>query len=177
VHLKPGIVIQPWLDPRIEVRPSPIHGRGLFARESFGSGEVALIWGGTVFSEAEVKSGKANPRSLTLVETGIYLGDPAGAPDGADFCLNHGCDSNLWLRDAITLVTRDVIEEDEELTLDYALWTTEPEWTLSPCGCGAPQCRGRVTGSDWRLPALQQRYQDHFSPVLKGWMEGLGAQP
>jgi uncharacterized protein len=126
MRLKPGIVIQPWIDPRIEVRDSLVHGRGLFARESFGSGEVALIWGGTVFTAADIAAGRTNPRSLTRVETGLYLGYPVEAPAGADYCLNHCCDSNLWMRDAITLVTRDVVEEDEELTLDYALRETDP---------------------------------------------------
>jgi SET domain-containing protein len=174
VRLRPGIVIAPWMDPRIEIRESPIHGRGMFARESFGSGEVALIWGGTVFSEADIKAGKANPQSITLVEEGIYLGDLASTANGADYCLNHCCDSNLWMRDAITLVTRDVIEEDEELTLDYALFETTPEWILSPCGCGSPLCRGKVTSQDWRLPALQERYRGHFAPVNEHWIESHG---
>lgn len=171
MRLKPGIVIQPWIDPRIEMRTSLIHGRGMFARESFGSGEVALIWGGTVFSETEIKAGKANPRSISLVEEGLYLGEPAGVMEVADYCLNHSCDSNLGMRDAITLVTRDVIEEDEELTVDYALWETDPEWILSPCHCGCPSCRGLVTGHDWRLPELQERYGNNFSPVIQTWIE------
>jgi hypothetical protein len=167
VRLKPGIVIAPWIDPRLEVRDSAVHGRGLYARESMGSGEVALIWGGTVFSEADVQAGRVQPGTLTLVEEGLYLGDPIGQP-GADFHLNHSCDSNLWMRDALTLVTRDVVEEDEELTVDYALWETDPEWTIEACRCGSPRCRGRVTGRDWRLPELQARYGEHFSPVVLG---------
>ena len=175
MQLRPGIVITPWIDPRIEVRTSPLHGRGMFARESFGSGEIALIWGGTVFSEKDVKAGKANPKSITLVEEGLYLGDPAGAPEGEDYCLNHSCDSSLWMLDAITLVTRDVIEEDEELTIDYALWETDPRWLLSPCACGSPRCRGKATGADWRLPELQERYGGHFSPVIERWIENQDA--
>jgi hypothetical protein len=171
VRLKPGIVVASWLDPRIEVRDSPIHGRGLFARESLGSGEVAVIWGGVVFTEAEIKAGQANPASLVLIEEGVYLGDPVGTT-GADCGLNHSCDSNLWMRDAVTLVTRDVVEEDEELTLDYALWETNPEWQLAPCCCGSANCRGTVTGLDWRLPELQERYGEHFSPVIEGWIRG-----
>ncbi|HWQ10416.1 MAG TPA: SET domain-containing protein-lysine N-methyltransferase [Holophaga sp.] len=170
MRLRPGIVIASWIDPRIEVRDSPIHGRGMFARESFGSGEIALIWGGTVFSEAEVRAGKTRPGTLALVEEGIYLGDPAGAQDGGDYALNHVCDGNLWMRDALTLVTRDVIEEDEELTIDYALWETDPAWVLDPCRCGSPRCRGRITGGDWRLTELQERYAGYFAPVIEGWI-------
>lgn len=175
MRLKPGIVIAPWIDPRIEVRESPLHGRGMFARESFGSGEVALIWGGTVFSETEVLAGKAQPGTITRVEEGLYLGDPVGT-SSADYPLNHSCDSNLWMRDAVTLVTRDVIEDDEELTIDYALWETDPAWVLDPCRCGAQLCRRKVTGQDWRLPELQERYGEHFSTVIQRWIEALPAR-
>ena len=53
----------------------------------------------------------------------------------------------------------------EELTLDYALTTTAPGWTLDqPCRCGAPGCHGSMTGNDWRLPDVQARYAGHFVP-------------
>ena len=172
MRLRPGILVAPWIDPRIEMRDSPLHGRGMFAKESFGSGEIAVIWGGTVFSAAEVQAGKAKAGTLVLLEEGVFLGDPAGTVEGADYPLNHSCDSNLWMRDAVTLVTRDVIEEDEELTLDYALWETDPGWSLSPCRCGSPRCRGTVTSRDWHLPELQARYREHFSPVIEGRLQG-----
>ena len=34
------------------------------------------------------------------------------------------------------------------------------------CYCGKPTCRGVVTGSDWREPALQEKYAGWFSPYL-----------
>jgi uncharacterized protein len=70
-----------------------------------------------------------------------------GSPD-------HSCDSNLWMA-------------DEELTVDYALHTANPNWELDgPCNCGSALCRGTVRGSDWRLPEVQERYRDHFSPFI-----------
>jgi hypothetical protein len=30
------------------------------------------------------------------------------------------------------------------------------------CSCGAPQCRGLITGDDWRSPAVQRRYAGFF---------------
>lgn len=164
--MRPGTVLAPWLDPRIEVRDSPLHGRGMFARKALVPGEVALVWGGTVFSAADLEAGRANPKSVTLLEEGLYLGDPAGVEAGEDYCLNHSCDSNLWMGDAITLVTRCAIEGGEELTIDYALWETDPAWVLDPCRCGSPTCRGHATGADWRLPVLQERYGEHFSPAI-----------
>jgi hypothetical protein len=47
-----------WLDPRIEIRPSPIGGQGLFARAPIAVGEPVVLWGGTVYTRAEVEAGK-----------------------------------------------------------------------------------------------------------------------
>ena len=53
----------------------------------------------------------------------------------------------------------------EELSLDYALITVSPEWRML-CQCGSALCRGVVTGSDWQVPALQQRYAGHFPAFI-----------
>lgn len=34
------------------------------------------------------------------------------------------------------------------------------------CRCGSVRCRDTVTGRDWQLPDLQQRYGKHWVPVL-----------
>ena len=54
----------------------------------------------------------------------------------------------------------------EEVTIDYAMCdgTAYDEFD---CACGAATCRGRVTGADWRNPALWERYAGHFSPYLE----------
>jgi hypothetical protein len=33
--------------------------------------------------------------------------------------------------------------------------------------CGSLDCRGYVSGSDWKLPELQRRYHGYFSPYLQ----------
>ena len=37
-----------WMDPRIQIRPSSIHGKGMFAITPIQQGKVVNIWGGTV---------------------------------------------------------------------------------------------------------------------------------
>ena len=37
-----------WIDPRVEVRLSLLHGKGMFARAPIAQGEVVTIWGGTL---------------------------------------------------------------------------------------------------------------------------------
>src|ERR1041385_6678831 len=81
--------------------------------------------------------------------------------------LNHSCDSNLWMADEVTLVARRDILPGEEITVDYALFTTSPEWTLGKlCQCGSPVCRHTITGNDWRRIDVQERYAGHFSPFI-----------
>lgn len=161
-----GQIIESWLDPRIAVRPSSIEGKGMFALGPIGAGEVVVVWGGVIYTRAEVEAGAVKPGTATRISRDLYLADPDDGTISPDYYLNHSCDPNLWLEDEITLVARRDIQAGEELSIDYALWETDPSWTLAPCRCGTGCCRGRVTGSDWRLKELQAKYRGHFTPYL-----------
>jgi hypothetical protein len=52
-----------------------------------------------------------------------------------------------------------------ELTIDYARIDGDPAEQMV-CSCGAPACRHLITGNDWRLQELQQRYAGYFSRYL-----------
>ncbi len=156
-----------WIDPRVETRRSIIHGNGTFARGPFKKGEVIVIWGGTIFTQEEIKAGKAKRGSIAEIGEGLYLAESANGPDSPDNYMNHSCDPNVWMDDEITLVARREIEAGQELTADYAMWGADPDWELSAdCRCGSPGCRTRVTGNDWKLAELQDRYAGHFSPYI-----------
>ncbi len=158
-----------WADSRLEVRRSGIEGRGGFARELIGEGEVVVVLGGTVMTEAEFRAFMATAAQWDAVQIGedLHLVDQSPDPRATNGSLNHACDSNLWMADEVTLVARHDILPGEEVTVDYALFSAQPDWVLDlPCRCGSPLCRHRITGEDWRLPELQQRYHPHFSPFL-----------
>jgi hypothetical protein len=61
------------------------------------------------------------------------------------------------------------IKKGEEITYDYVLTEADPDWILADkCLCGAKNCRGQVTGNDWKIKELQQQYTNHFFPhVMK----------
>ena len=84
-----------WLDPRIVLGESPIHGKGLFAAEPFRVGEVLIVFGGSLFSREDIAAGKANNRTLMQVDENLWLGDPADHALGEDYFINHSCDPNL----------------------------------------------------------------------------------
>ncbi len=156
-----------WIDPRVELRPSPIDETGVFARRTIVRCETVVIWGGTVFTEDEIRAGKAKKHSVAEIGEGLYLAASLGEPDSPDNYMNHSCDPSVWMADEVTLVTMRDITAGEELTADYAMWSTDPNWTLPrPCNCGSGLCRRTVTGNDWRLKDLQARYRGHFSPYI-----------
>jgi uncharacterized protein len=81
--------------------------------------------------------------------------------------LNHSCDPNVWMADEVTLVARRAIAAAEELTTDYALFELDRQWAARwRCHCGSPRCRATVSGRDYELPELQERYGSHFHPEL-----------
>jgi uncharacterized protein len=159
------------LNPKLEVRPSPIEGRGLFARGPITAGETVIEVGGRLLSDAEFRAfaASATKYSAIAVDDDAHL--ILDAYDPAQYG-NHCCDPNTWMRDDVTSEARRDIAEGEEITIDYALQTGVDEWSMA-CRCGSPVCRGVVRGSDWRLAEVQARYRGHFAPFLNRRIDGL----
>jgi len=74
-----------YLSPKAEVRPSAIHGRGLFARESIAKGEIVCIKGGHVFDRRRLAELQPDlgPAEIQITED-LFIG-PACAC-GASTC-------------------------------------------------------------------------------------------
>lgn len=163
-----------WIDPRIEVRQSPIDGMGMFATEPIRTGEVVNIWGGTLLlTQDDLARGMASEWRAkgfvwATIGEGFYLAGQVSDdnPDLTEY-INHSCDPNVWMKDEVTLVARRLIDIDDELTVDYAMFEGDENWAPNwECRCGSDLCRGRFTGRDWRLTNLQNRYKGRFSPFI-----------
>ncbi|MEX2373810.1 MAG: SET domain-containing protein-lysine N-methyltransferase [Dehalococcoidia bacterium] len=146
------------------MRASPIAGSGEFAREAIAAGEVLKRLGGRVVSEVEMRVVQESGRPYSALRIDgdwhllMALDDPASRG-------NHSCDPNAWLDGPFTVVARRDIAPGDEVTTDYAMMTDDPVWSMA-CACGARNCRGVVTGQDWRRPDLQAAYRGHFTPHL-----------
>lgn len=81
-------------------------------------------------------------------------------------CLNHSCNPNLGFQGEIRLVALRDIVVGEEATFDYATCMTAAFGDFD-CLCHAANCRGRITGEDWRLPELQARLRGYFQPYIE----------
>ncbi len=139
-------------------------GYGVFARSKIAKGELVSLWGGRVVHAAELDPDlpRFTERVLQIDEDFYLLTAEAKEPND---CFNHSCDPNLGFFGQIGLVAMRDIEPQEELTFDYAMSDGSP-YDEFDCQCGSANCRKKVTGSDWKLPGLWQRYDGYFSPYL-----------
>ncbi len=164
---------QSWIDPRIEIKSSPLHGKGMFALAPIKKGEVAVIWGlprtyeSKEEAEAAAAKGRVEGKSIIVGQLDEDLFTVEEKGDGPTYFMNHSCDPNLWMKNEVTLIARRDIKPNEELTIDYALAEADEDHEASwKCVCGSPLCRKRYTGKDWRIPELQERYYGRFTPLI-----------
>ncbi|MFL6583075.1 MAG: SET domain-containing protein [Chthoniobacterales bacterium] len=155
-----------WLSAKTEIRSSFIHGRGLFAQVAIARDEIVAVKGGHVIDDEQLKEVNARLGPVEIqIEDDLYIAPVTEDEREASMLYtNHSCDPNLGVRGSITFVALRDIQAKEELTHDWCM-TDDGDYVLE-CNCGASNCRGTVTGKDWRRPDLQQRYAGYFSAYL-----------
>ena len=154
-----------YLTPLAEMRPTSDAGFGSFAVAPIPEGTIVACFGGTLMDRATFDTMPAQRRwrSIQIDEDRFLLGPEEREPGDA---VNHSCDPNCGMGGAAQVVAMRDIAIGEELTFDYAM-ADGSDYDEFDCACGTPQCRGRVTGSDWSLPELRQRHAGYFSPYLE----------
>lgn len=161
-----------YLTDKCEVQNRDVTGgKAVFARDVIEPGELIGVWSGRIVTADELDELPADIRRHTVqVEEGLYLASLS--PDEAPDFINHSCEPNAGLDGQVALVALHRILPGEEVTIDYAMCDGSP-YDEFDCACGSALCRGRVTGEDWRDPALWQRYAGYFSPYLARRIEAL----
>lgn len=154
-----------WSHPDVEVRPSLIAGRGLFAAAPLPAGTEVAGLGGRPVDAAELRrltSGEAYVDSVVLGADRHLVLPPGSTVHFA----NHSCDPTLGWTSRYSLVTLSDLPAGAELTCDYATSTADRDWLLR-CHCPSRRCRQMIEGTDWQIPQLQQRYAGHWLPYLQ----------
>lgn len=140
-------------------------GHTVVAREPIAKGELIVVWSGTLVDGDELEAMPATVKRYSLqVEENHYLVSLSDC-EPPDY-VNHCCEPNSGLSGQIALVAMRDILPGEEITYDYAM-SDGSSYDEFPCGCGSLECRGRVSGDDWKRPDLWQRYAGYFSPYLQ----------
>jgi len=121
---------------KVVVRPSPIHGRGVFAARRIEPGEIIIDGCREVLTDEAIESLPTEERSFVSVIDGhnILMKPPARF-------VNHSCNPNARGTDRHDVAVR-VIEPGEEVTVDYL--AEQVPGLRFECNCKAPNCRGLV---------------------------------
>lgn len=161
-----------WINPKIAIRETLNKGKGMFATEPIKAGEKILVWGGEYTNATGAEEAKNDGKLVMQWDVDLYSVEDRGNDMG--YFINHSCDSNTWMQDAYTLIAKHDIQTGEEITADYSLWEADLNYVSKwKCQCGSPVCRKTVTGNDWELSEIQERYKGHFSPLINKRIEEI----
>jgi len=138
-----------------------LHSRKPTAGARVGGRLVSGMQLDALFAAAAQRADQPRIDSISVGED-LHLVLPPGQ---LNYFVNHSCNSNPWWVDAYTLAARRPITAGEEVTSDCGTSTAVTGFSMSGT-CGSPHCRTTVTGRDWQRADLQQRYGDHWIPLL-----------
>jgi SET domain-containing protein len=141
--------------PVYEVRKSPVHGNGVFARRAIGAGERIIEYRGERIAweeatrRAEESGGPVNHTFYFSLADGRVIDGGRRGNDAR--WINHACEPNCeaYEDDGRVYIhaLRD-IEAGEELNYNYALIYDERHTPalkrLFECRCGTPGCTGTM---------------------------------
>lgn len=163
-----------WLSSSLESRNlDEKGGHGVFCVSPVRKGELLIVWGGTIVNRDQFNELDPLRQMLSVqVEEGLYLISTVFGPGDH---INHCCNPNAGLRGQIAVVALRDIEPGEEICFDYAM-SDASDYDEFECACGASNCRGRITGNDWRKPELWERYEGYFSPYVQSRIDRLRAE-
>ena len=121
----------------VEVRPSRIQGRGLYALRDFAPGEVVLRW--------DVSHKISNDALKLLPEDERRYVHPFSDRESIivqppERFVNHSCDNNTVVVNFCDVAIAS-IKVDDEITSDYSSDGSGISFT---CSCGSANCRGIV---------------------------------
>jgi SET domain-containing protein len=160
-----------YLNPKCESREHAEGGCGVFAKSFIPKDELVSLWGGSIVHRDRLDP--AMPRftqRVLQVDEDLYI-LTAEDPEPND-CFNHSCEPNLGFSGQIALVAMRDIQAGEELCFDYAMSDGGP-YDEFECFCGSSHCRKKVTGNDWKLPDLWEKYDGYFSRYLARRIEKI----
>lgn len=160
------IIKKSYINKNIEVRSSSIKGKGMFSKKKIKKGFVLIRWGGTFLNSNQIKRLNKDKYIIIQVEKDKYSVEPREKPEDDSYFINHSCDPNIWMKDGITFTAKRDIKKGEELSVDYSMFVSEDYVAKWKCKCGSKYCRKHITGRDYKIPEVQDRYKGHFSPLI-----------
>ena len=154
--------------PLIEVRDSPLHGKGVFALQSIPKGTRVIEYLGERVSHREAdrrygdKDANDNHTFLFIVDSRTVI--DAGVDGNEARFVNHACEPNcesVIEERRVFIEALRFIEPGEELTYDYQIQRDDDDPPdvdeIFACRCGFAGCRGTMLWSEPAAPPLQRQ--------------------
>lgn len=161
----------------IEIKPSKLHGVGIFAVKNIKKGTIIGNENGFINDKYYVwytwrDYKKFKPEVKNKIKE-LCAGRLNGFYSPLDFDIlpiswysNHSCDGNLGFNANSDLIAIRNIKKGEELTFDYGLTEANPKFKMK-CGCGSKNCRKVITGNDWKNPKFFKNNFKYMKPYLR----------
>jgi SET domain-containing protein len=145
-----------------EVKPSHIHGMGVFARADLSKDTRVLEYLGERVTKAESLRRRKEGNFFVFIVTDQFDIDGAVDWNPARF-INHSCAPNCDARmedEHIWIIARRDIKAGEELSFNYGY--DLQDYDEHPCRCGAPECLGYMVAEEYfeEVRRKEQRKQD-----------------
>jgi SET domain-containing protein len=147
--------VRPLPQPLIEVRASPLHGRGVFALQRIPRGARVIEYLGERISHEEADR-RYEHKAADDAHTFLFIADAdtvidAGVEGNDARFINHSCAPNCESVIEDSRVFIDAIRSiapGEELTYDYQIQREKSDPpdidAVFACRCGARDCRGTM---------------------------------
>ncbi|HEY0548052.1 MAG TPA: SET domain-containing protein-lysine N-methyltransferase [Verrucomicrobiae bacterium] len=138
----------PTLNELYEVKPSGIHGMGIFARVDIPAETRILEYVGERINKKESLRRRKENNFFVFVVTNKFDLDGAVDWNPARF-INHSCAPNCEARmeeERIWIYAVRALRAGEELTFNYGYDLQDYE--EHPCRCGAPECLGFMVAEE-----------------------------
>lgn len=163
-----------WTSPKVTIKKIGKKGAGSFANAPIAKDETVIVQGGRIMENKSVDESEYAPFGdhCFQMENDLMMCPIEPTIEKLDgICLvNHSCDPTCGMKGQIIMVAMRDIRVGEEITFDYAMTDANCQnvtCTEMKCLCGANNCRGIITGDDWKRKDLQEKYQGYFSTHIQ----------
>ena len=163
-----------WTSKKIISKHSEVSGSGVFANADIKKNERVAVFGGFVVAIEEldnIKENDVNAHGVILeigyqIEDDLILSPIKEEQYSVIEYLNHSCQPNCGFSGALNLVAITDIKKGHELFMDYAMSITLDIFDME-CECGSNNCREFISGNDWTILELQEKYKGYFQPYIE----------
>lgn len=133
-----------YLNKKTNVKTSPVHGLCRYAVKKIDKNDIVFVIGGIAKRPSESGWHKG-----LLIDEDLVIDLPVNSEYEA--FINHSCNPNVYIDGQVVFRALRDIEEDEFITVDYGTFMLTKKPYITDCKCGSQNCRGTVTGNDYKF--------------------------